>query len=196
MKTKIEIIGVKPILFHRFNLESLQELAKPKSGSSGNNPDEWRTSFFHDEGRIYIPGSYLVSALKNGAIHTKVGRGTLQKTWMSGVQVEEEKIFVGAQMPEGWEEMETADFPRDPCLPVFLDIRMVANPNTKGRNIRYRVGCGVGWKMNFTLEVDPSLLSKQHVRKVVEDTGKMQGIADGRTLGFGRFKVEAVDFDA
>lgn len=194
MKAEVKIRGVKPILFHRFNIESLQEMSKPKSGTSGNNPDEWRNSFFHDGGNIYIPSSYLISSLKNGSVHTKVGRGTIQKTWMSAVQIVEDKISLGRKMPENWEETETLDFPTDPTLPVFLDIRMVANPNTKGRNVRYRIGCGAGWIMEFVLDIDQSLVSKQQVKKVIEDTGKLQGIADGRTLGFGRFTLEMCNF--
>lgn len=195
MKALVKIRGIKPFLFHKFNIESLQEMAKPKSGSSGNNPDEWRTSFFHDDGHLYMPGSYIIAALKGGSVYTKVGRGTIQKTWISGVQVMEEKIHFSAHMPKGWQDMETKDFPQDPTLPVFLDVRMVANPNTKGRNIRYRVGMGAGWECTFNLEVDPTLLSKQQVRKVLEDTGKLNGIADGRTLGYGRFSLEQCDFE-
>ena len=196
MKVVVSIKGIKPILFHKFNIESLQDTAKPKSGNSGNNPEEWRSAFFHDRGHLYVPGSYLMSALKNGSVHTKVGRGTIQKTWISAVQVEDEKIYFNHKMPEGWEEIETTNFPQDPSQGVFLDIRMVANPNTKGRNVRYRIGIGSGWELQFTLIIDNTLLSKQHVKKVVEDTGKLQGIADGRTLGFGRYEVLSCEFSS
>ncbi|MFB5619506.1 MAG: hypothetical protein ACE5RC_00035 [Nitrosopumilus sp.] len=188
-KIAIEIEGVKPFLFHKFNIESLQQLSKVKSGSAGNDPEEWKISFFHNNGKLYIPSSYLNSALKNGAVNTKAGRGTLQKSWISAVQVEEEIIYFNREMFENWEETPADKIPVDPLNPVYVDIRMVANPNTKGRNVRYRVALASAWTLKFHLDVDDEILSVAQVKKVVIDTGKLQGIADGRTLGYGRYKL-------
>jgi len=188
---KVEIEGTKPLIFHRFNIESLQELSKPKSGSAGNDPEEWKMSFFHDDLKLYIPGSYIFSALKNGSVNTKAGRGTIQKTWISAVQVDDEKIYLNYPLFKGWEEMTLADIPKDPINKVYVDIRMVSNPNTKGKNIRYRLACNIGWKINFSLTINDSLVSKAQVEKVINDTGMLQGLCDGRTLGYGRFKVNS-----
>lgn len=193
-KYEVSIEGIKPIFFHKFNIESLQQLSKVKSGSAGNDPEEWKTSFFQNDGKIYIPASYINSALKNGSVNTKAGRGTLQKSWISAVQIEEEIIYFDRVMFDNWQETTYEDLPVDPNLPVYIDIRMVANPNTKGRNVRYRVALSPKWNLSFNLIVDDSILSISQVKKVVEDTGKLQGIADGRTLGYGRYKV--ISFEA
>jgi hypothetical protein len=37
--------------------------------------------------------------------------------------------------------------------------------------------------------LDDSLVSIPQAKKVVEDCGKFVGLSDGRTLGYGRFKV-------
>lgn len=189
-KFSVTLVGKKPIIFHKFNIECLQQMSKIKSGTAGNNPDEWKDSFYHNDGKIYIPSSYLNAALKNGATNTKVGRGTLQKTWISAVQVEEEQIYFDREIFDGWKDMSIEDVPKDPTNPVYVDIRMVANPNTKGRNARYRVALSVPWEISFHLEVDDTIVSYQQVKKVVEDTGKLQGIADARTLGYGRFELQ------
>lgn len=194
IECKVKIRGVKPILFHKFNIESISEMSKVKSGTAGNNPDEWRNSFFEEGGQIYMPGGYITSALKNGSVHTKQGRGSIQKSWISAIQVQEEKVYLNRKMPENWQELSTDDFPKDPSNEVYLDIRMVANPNTKGRNVRYRIACSIGWECEFTLLVNDKILSKEIVKKVVEDTGVLQGIADARTLGYGRFTVLECEF--
>ena len=194
IRAKVTIRGTKPIIFHRFNIEEMRNLSKIKSGSSGNNPEEWRNGFFQEGGRLYMPGIYMQSAFKNGSVHTKVGRGTVQKTWISAVQIEDLKIFFNREMPKDWENISTNDFTVDVNSPVFLDICMVSNPNTKGRNIRYRIGCSIGWECSFSLLIDDTIISKEIVKKVVSDTGKLQGLADGRTLGYGRFEVLDLEF--
>ena len=190
----VKIKGVKPFLFHKFNIECLQDTQKPKSGSIGNDPYEWMNTFFHDQNKLYMPGTYMMSTLNNGSVHTKVGRGTLKKTWMSAIQIDNEKIYFNRSIPEGWEEWKVEDFILDSSKDVYIDVRMVQNPNTKGRNVRYRLAMSPGWECEFSLICDPSLLSKENIEKVIRDTGKMQGIADGRTLGYGRYQVEDIKF--
>lgn len=189
-KVFVKIIGVKSFLFHKFNIEVLQQLSKVKTGSAGNDPEEWKTSFFHNDGKLYIPSSYINSALKNGSVNTKAGRGTLQKSWISAVQVEEETIYFNREIFPNWEETTIEEAPKDSTNPVYVDIRMVANPNTKGRNVRYRLALSPGWELNFHLIIDDEILSMAQVKKVIQDTGKLQGIADGRTLGYGRFELD------
>lgn len=195
LKAMVEIIGVKPILFHRFNIETLTNVSKPKSGTTGNDSEEWKYSFFHDEERIYIPGAYIFASLKNGAVNTKVGRGTIQKTWISAVNVMEEKIYLNRHVWDGWKEMEIENVPLDSGKPVYVDVRMVANPNTKGRNVRYRLALSPGWECSFSLMIDDSLVSQSQAKKVIEDTGKLQGLCDGRTLGYGRYEVSKCEFE-
>lgn len=189
-KVFVKITGVKSFLFHKFNIEVLQQLSKVKTGSAGNDPEEWKTSFFHNDGKLYIPSSYINSALKNGSVNTKAGRGTLQKSWISAVQVEEEMIYFNREIFPNWEETTIEEAPKDSTNPVYVDIRMVANPNTKGRNVRYRLALSPGWELNFHLIIDDEILSMAQVKKVIQDTGKLQGIADGRTLGYGRFELD------
>lgn len=193
MKVKASIRGIKPFLFHKFNIEALTDTRKPKEGSAGNNAEEWKNSFFHNDGSLYIPSSYIMSALKNGAVNTKAGRGTIQKTWISAINIEEEIVIFNRQMWDGWINTDIKDAPKDSSKDVYVDIRMVSNPNTKGKNVRYRLAMSKGWECAFTLEVDESLISFAQVKKVIEDTGKLQGIADGRTLGYGRFEVVSIE---
>lgn len=186
---KILIRGTKPIMFHRFNLENLTDQTKPKVGSAGNNPEEWKKSFYHVDGKLFFPSDCVFSTLKNGAVYTKAGRGTLKNTWVAAIEIKENQVFLDREMFENWENLSIDEVPKGPLDPVYVDVRMVANPNTKGRNVRYRVACAPGWQMQFTLMADLSLLSMQQIEKIVNDTGKMQGFGEARTLGYGRYEV-------
>jgi len=195
IRANVTIRGIKPFIFHKFNLESITDTRKPREGSAGNNPNEWRDSFFHRNGQLYMPGTYMFASLRNGAVHTKVGRGTIQKTWISAVTVDDEIIVFNRHMFDNWENIEPENIPQDSNLPVYVDIRMVSNPNTKGKNVRYRIAMSPGWECSFSLTIDNSLVSQAQAKKVIEDAGKLQGIADGRTLGYGRFEVVKCDFE-
>lgn len=43
-----------------------------------------------EEGQLYIPGTYIFSCLKAGAVHTRKGRGSVQPAVVSTLQVEED----------------------------------------------------------------------------------------------------------
>ena len=61
----VHVEGTRPLLFHRFNVEVLDKKRKPKSGSVGNNPEEWKETFFSDENnQRYLPGMYFLVASK------------------------------------------------------------------------------------------------------------------------------------
>jgi len=195
MKATVKIIGNKPIVFHKFNLEVITQMAKPKEGSAGNNPNEWKSSFWQENGRIFIPDHYIFSALKNGSVYTKVGRGSIQKSWVSAIVVETPKCFLNREIFADFEKISPEDIPQDSSKPVYVDIRMVANPNTKGRNVRYRLACSPGWETEFTISIDKTVVSQAQVKKVIEDTGKFIGLSDTRALGHGRFDVTSIKFE-
>ena len=64
----VHIEGTRPLLFHRFNVHVIDKDRKAKTGSVGNNPEEWRETFFVNEhNQLYLPGTYFFSGLKSGA---------------------------------------------------------------------------------------------------------------------------------
>jgi len=191
MKTiNVKVIGNRPILFHAFKIEQISSLSKIKSGSAGNDPEEWKTTVLEKNGQLYLPGSYWSSCLKEASKYTKAGRGTIQKSFISCSIVLDEYTFLDRHLPEGWEKMSASEMEKDASKPVYLDIRGVMNPNSKGRNVRYRIACSPGWKTCFSFSFDDSIISKAQIKKLCEDAGKMVGIGDGRVLGYGRFNIE------
>jgi hypothetical protein len=197
-KATVTIRGTRPLLMHKFNVEVLSTDRKAKKGSAGNNPDEWRETVFSDaDGNLFMPGDYFFACLKNGALHTKIGRGTIQKKVAATLQIISEKAMLNRKLPAKIDELTVENWPKLGQAPVYLDIRGVMNPASKGRNVRYRVACAPGWECTFECQWDETIVSSIHMRQVFEDAGILGGIADGRSIGMGRFEVlecQIVDF--
>ncbi|WP_051271203.1 hypothetical protein [Shimazuella kribbensis] len=84
---------------------------------------------------------------------------------------------------------------QDSTEPVYLHIASVRNPNTKSRNIRYRVAASIGWNVSFTIMWDATVVSPQQMQAVVNEAGTLVGLADGRSIGFGRFEIVEFEMD-
>lgn len=189
-EVKLKIKGTKPLMIHKFNIEQVSSLTKVKSGSAGNNPEEWKDTFFEKNNQLYLPGNYWFSCLKAASVYTKQGRGTVQKNFVAAVIIDDEITLLDRNVPENWQNMTFQEFGVDSSKPVYIDVRGVMNPNSKGRNVRYRVCCSPGWKTELNISFDDTILSLSQIKKICEDAGKLIGMADGRTLGYGRFEVE------
>ena len=122
--------------------------------------------------------------LKAGSAYTKIGRGTMQKKVAATLQVEDEIVLLDRFLPDKPENIKRIDLPKTSAHSVFLDIRDVNNPVSKGKNVRYRIGCSSGWNAIFTINWDPSIVSEEVMKHVIEDAETLIGIGDGRTLGF------------
>ena len=179
IKAKISVKGIKPLLFHTFPISVLSE----KNSKSGE--DEWQSTVLMDENRrLYVMNTYFVNSIKDGGKEIKVGRGNLAKKLASTLEIEEMKIFLDdLKVPEK-ENLLKLD-----TEPVYLDIRAVVNPMTKGKNLRYRIAAKAGWTCSFTISWDDYIASKEQVKTCVENGGLFQGVGDGRSIGFGRYEV-------
>lgn len=181
---KVEIKGTKPLLINTFPHDCLSERAS-RSGTTGNNSEEWKRTVLMNESReLYVLQSYFLGAFKEGGKYLKVGKGNLSKKIASVMEVCEDKIYLnGLRVPPD------KDLLKKDSEPVYLDVRAVVNPATKGRNLRYRIACKAGWECSFTVGWEDFVLSKENVKSCIENAGTFSGIGDGRAIGFGRFQV-------
>lgn len=193
-KATVEVVGIRPLFFNAFRIEAISNLSKVRTGSAGNDPEEWKRTVLEKNNQLYIPGSYWTSCLKNGSFYTKAGRGSIQKSFVSSTCILTEISLINRHLPNNWEKMTIEEMVRDSNQPVYLDIRGVTNPSSKSKNIRYRIACCPGWKTEFQFTFDDTIISASQIKKIVDDSGKNIGIGDGRLLGYGRFQVEKIEF--
>ena len=186
MKAKVVIRGTRPLLWHRFGPEAIPLERMERTGVAGNDPDEWRkTHSATDKGQLYVDGTYIFGCLRDGAKYVKKGRGSIQKDVAATLQVLNDRTLVDRFMPSD------GDPPvGDLRALVYIDVQSVRNPATKGRNVRYRVAASPGWKAEFEILWDETIVGGQQMHSVAIEAGRFAGIGDGRAVGFGRFEVE------
>ncbi|MCL4299469.1 MAG: hypothetical protein KJ077_27280 [Anaerolineae bacterium] len=186
IKASITIRGTRAFLWNAFTPEAIPLAKQEKSGVAGNDPDEWRKSvLMTQERQLYIEPTYIFGCLRDGAKYTKKGRGSLQPKLVATLQVLDERSLMDRFLPPD------DQLSSDPAQPVYLDIRSVKNPATRARNVRYRIAASPGWRLSFNIEWDKTLISRPEMQAIANDAGQFCGLGDGRTVGFGRFAVEA-----
>lgn len=187
----VVIEGVRPMLWHAFGPDSIptaeQKLTIEKTGVAGNDPEEWkRTVLMTADRQLYIKPSYVFGCLRDAAKYTKRGRGTLMVALAGTLQCVDPILLVDRYVPD--------EPTYDPNELVYIDVSGVKNPQTKGRNVRYRVACSIGWHLSFNVIWDKTEVQRAELEKVVQDAGQKCGLGDGRAIGNGRFKMLHIEF--
>jgi hypothetical protein len=184
----VSVEGKRPLLWNHFTPAAMQAEAGRRSertGTKGNDPAEWkRTMLATGTGQLYLEPNAVFSCIRDAGRYTRMGKSSLQPLIAATVQVLDDRLPLNRNLPKNG-----APLPTDPEKPVYLDIRMVRNPNTRGRNVRYRVAASPGWRATFKIAWDASIVSREQLRAVLNDAGALVGLGDGRNIGFGRFVV-------
>jgi hypothetical protein len=185
LKANVTIKGIRPLLWHHFGPDALPLEKQEKTGVAGNNPDEWKKTVLRTKNnQLYIDPSYIFSCIRAGSKYTKKGKGSIQSMVAATLQVNNDRVLIDRYLPDNITELVN-----EIDQPVYMDIRSVVNPSTKGRNIRYRVAASPGWITSFQIEWDKTIVSRGEMEASVIDAGRFSGIGDGRSVGFGRFEV-------
>jgi hypothetical protein len=187
IKAKVTIKGTRPILWHHFGPDAMPLEKQERTGVAGHDPEEWRKTVLMTKDRqLYVMPTYIFGMCRDAAKYTKKGRGSIQVAVSATLQIEEPLVLIDRYVPE-------EPIPTEPTEPVYMDIRSVRNPATKGRNVRYRIAASPGWSTTFTLTWDKTIVSRAEMEAVMRDAGQLVGLADGRSVGFGRFVVDTFD---
>jgi hypothetical protein len=186
IKANIKAIGTKTFLFHQLGIGFLSSDRKSLSGQSGNNPEEWKHTVIVEEKtmKLYIPSSYVLASFRGGATYTKAGRGSISKKLVATLQVDPDIIYFDRILPHE-KDLKINDNSQS----IYIDVRAVKNPMTKGSNLRYRIAMTAGWKFNFSILWDDTIISEQQMRNTARDAGILVGIGDGRSIGCGRYEI-------
>jgi hypothetical protein len=190
LKATVTIEGTRPLLWNHFGPDVIPLEKQEKSGVAGNDPDEWRKKVLCDEEKrqLYILPIAVFACLREAAKFTKKGRGSLMSDVGATLQVFDDRVLVDRYLPE-------EPVPTDPNAPVYLSVQSVRNPATKARNVRYRIAVCPGWCTTFTIVWDKTIIDRNQMQAVLNDAGKLIGLGDGRSIGFGRFRIVDISID-
>lgn len=181
----VKIQGIRPLLWNHLQPSESFGKRQERSGTAGNDPTEWQRNVLMTESRqLYLLSSHIFACLRDAARHTKRGRSNLMSEVASSLQILERRVLVNRFVPE---EPIKASEEIDEAVYIFMSV--VKNITTRGRNIRYRVAASPGWQCEFRLLWDKTIISRREMEAVAIDAGKLVGLADGRSIGYGRFEI-------
>ncbi len=192
----VQIKGTRPLWQHRFGPDALPLEKQERTGVAGNDPIEWRrTCSITSSGQLYFDPTYVFACLRNGAKYVKSGKGSIQPKVSATLQSISDIILIDRWYPGFPDPNQKFDAniveacSNDFTQPVYIDVRGVVNPSTKGRNVRYRLAASPGWGTEFLIVWDKTIVSRGEMESVVHDSGRLVGLGNGRTIGMGRFDV-------
>lgn len=169
----VELEGTCPLLFHRWNNESVEAKSKAKKGSAEKKTDDvesflWRNS----KGEVCIPGEYLRQTVIHAAKYEQDPRSP-RKSMMDLMKAA--LVSLTELASTGLKE------------PDYLDKRRVVIQ--RNAVTRTRPALREGWRAGFILQVQlPEYVEAQKLNYLIQQGGRIVGLADFRP-SFGRFTV-------
>lgn len=170
---EIEVSGSAPILFHRWNVEAVEEKAKAKKGSKAKKTDNLESYLYRNEdGELCLPGEYVRQAIILAAKYhqdPRSPRKSAMDLFKAGVVSETELAGLGVNEPD------------------YIDRRRVVVQ--RSGITRERPALRAGWKATIILRVlIPEYISSSFLLEVLSSAGRLVGVGDFRPT-YGRFQV-------
>ncbi len=185
LQAQVLIRGTRPLLWNHLHPSESFGKRRERGGTAGNDPTEWQRNVLLTEDRqLYLLPTHIFGCFRDAAKYTKRGRSSLMSQMASTLQVSQHRVLIDRYLPE-----EPIKATEDIAEEVYILMSVVKNVATRGHNIRYRVAAAPGWQCTFTLLWDKTIISRQEMEAVAIDAGKLVGLADGRSIGYGRFEV-------
>lgn len=169
----VELQGVCPLLFHRWNNESVEAKSRAKKGSVEKKTDDvesflWRT----DRGTVAIPGEYVRQSVIHASKYEQDPRSP-RKSMMDLMKAA--LVSLTELADTGLKE------------PDYMDKRRVVIQ--RSAVTRTRPALKEGWKAGFILMVNlPEYVPADRLNHILQQAGRIVGLADFRP-SFGRFQV-------
>jgi hypothetical protein len=169
----VELVGVCPLLFHRWNNESVEAKSKAKKGSIEKKTDDTESFMWKDEhGYVSIPGEYVRQSVIHASKYEQDPRSP-RKSMMDLMKAALVSLTELASL--GVKE------------PDYYDRRRVVI--MRSAVTRTRPAMKEGWKAKFILMINlPEYCPPQRLNHLLQQAGRIIGLADFRP-SFGRFNV-------
>jgi hypothetical protein len=180
-----QVQGVSPLLMHRWAETSEVD---PNKGTRKIHISEVdprvqaeQVAYRHHDGWLYMPGAAIARMLcEAGGSHKQKGsRKSLKFVVPAACLILDDAIPL----------LDTAGSQR--LTDFEVDSRPIVIPSTKGRIMRHRPRVNA-WRMEFSVDVDETLIDSSTVHTLLTEGGKQLGIGDYRPEKrgpFGRFQV-------
>jgi hypothetical protein len=169
----VSITGVCPIMFHRWNVESVESKSKAKKGSAEKKSDDVESYVYrNDKGELCIPGEYLRGAIIAAAKFQQDPRSPRKSAADLFKAAIVSLTELASLKVKAWD---------------YLDKRRVCIQ--RNAITRSRPAMKEGWRADFILQVQlPEYVDEQLLNSTIQAAGRLIGLADFRP-SYGRFSV-------
>jgi hypothetical protein len=169
-----DVVGIAPLLFHAWNIDSVEAKGKAAKGSKAKKEDDLESYVYRNEkGVLSIPGEYFRMSIVNAAKFKQDPRSPRKSAmdlFKAGVVSIEEFCPLGNR--KDWD---------------YIDRRRVMIQ--RSAITRCRPAMAAGWKSTVLLQVLlPEYIQEQLLNEVLQSAGRLVGVGDFRPT-FGRFQV-------
>lgn len=169
----VTIEGAADLLFHSWNVDSVEAKGKAAKGSKAKKSDDVESYVYRNEaGEICIPGEYLRMSLANAAKYMQDPRSPRKSAmdlFKAGVTVLTPLASLGSKE---WD---------------YLDRRRVSVQ--RNGITRMRPAFKAGWRAEFLVQVLlPEYIDRTLLQTALLNAGRLVGLGDFRPT-FGRFTV-------
>jgi hypothetical protein len=176
---EVRIVGVRPLLMHRPKLSDMQ----PKRRSELPTPEqEAREALYTDGDLIVIPSLNVKAMLRDAGRNYKIPqrKATYGAYIRAGIDIEPSP-YISLLNPKTNQPYKVSK------REWKVDVRPVVVQMNRVLRARPRFD---EWALEFRIiNLDPGLLKKDMIYRILVDAGKFYGLGDYRPE-FGRFKVE------
>jgi hypothetical protein len=180
---RLTLRGTKPLLFNRMDIEGYDRDTGPGAKRKPRARPEYESMVWRDDGGyLAIPTANVVASLvAAGKFYSSpiAGNGSAKPTLQDALVAATELSSFGVS---NWD-----------CV----DFRLARNSDAKrSPKPTYRPRLEVGWTLDAeVMVVLPELYGPSRLLEIVARAGMVNGIGDGRHIGFGRYVTDGHSVD-
>lgn len=184
MEIQIRVSGISPLILNKFTdaaamASSNGSRTSAAAGSRGTPREIAEGKLYYGiDGALVIPSPNLLRCLVDGGAFFKAGR--------KQITTKSESMLFSCL------DIVAAEIPLLHSQPWTVDTRAVVIPATKGRILAHRPRFD-DWALEFTADLDTSIVQESLLREIVDAAGKRVGLGDFRPARkgpFGKFRVD------
>lgn len=187
MEIRMEITGVTPIILHNPRLSDpldyyTKEIAKISKKTRKSEDDhaeiarlEFLGGLYTDHGHVVLPTANLRKCIIQAGKATKQG-----KQIERAVVFREQFVELEYEGPTEIEKLFNANG-------TFVDRCSVVVSNRRIIRVRPKF---FPWMVQVTAITNDQMLNPEDFERIVTLAGQIEGLCDGRAMGYGRFEVE------
>jgi hypothetical protein len=178
-RAKIEVVGVAPLLFHRWNVEAVAEKGAAAKGSKAKKTDNIESYVYRtDDGYLGIPGVNFTASLQEAGRYESDPRSPRKslRDLLKAAVIPLDAVAMFSPKRKEWD---------------YEDKRRA--PVQRQGITRVRPAMKEGWKIAFTVLVTlPQYVTPELLTKLANSAGLIAGLCDHRPT-YGRFTISAFE---